>query len=120
MFVLIMMLMGCATAKVRPWDKWDKTLAVTSCVAMAFDIGTTMRGLDRGGYEKGPPKFLIGEHPSDTDLVLYAISSQALALTVAHFFPKLRKYILGGKTSLNTFYAIRNHHTTQEHLRLSR
>lgn len=96
----VMVLCSCAT-----WSKTDKALLTASWLASGADYYTTTKILDNGGYEMNP---LIGEHPSNEKLMMYMISSQVIVTLVAHFFPKYRKVLLGGKTIVNTGCAIHN------------
>lgn len=98
---------GCATTKTdRSWSNHDKALAVACCTATVADAYTTMRALDvPGNYENNP---ILGGHPSDTEVVAYMAASQLVILAIAHAFPQLRKYLLGGVTTMNSVCAVRN------------
>ena len=97
---------GCATIDVRPWTTGEKVLLGASCLAAVADAYTTTRFLDNPyNYEMNP---ILGMHPSDTKVVTYMISSQAIMIILAHYFPKYRSWILGVKTGLNTVGAINN------------
>ena len=103
--ILILILMtGCI--HVRPWTPQEKALLGASWVAAGADYSTTRNALENpNNYEINP---IMGEHPSDTGLVTYMLSSQIIATGLAHFFPKYRKMLLGGKTVVNTACAINN------------
>jgi hypothetical protein len=98
---------GCATTKTdRSWSNHDKALAFACCTATAADAYTTMRALDvPGNYENNP---ILGDHPSDSEVVAYMAASQLVILAIAHAFPQLRKYLLGGVTTVNSVCAVRN------------
>ena len=98
--MLMLLLQGCA------WSKQDKLLGVASCIAAAGDAYTTTMALDNpNNWEINP---ILGEHPSDTEVIIYMVTSQGIALLVAHIFPKLRPWILGGKTVVNLGGTINN------------
>ena len=103
LIIIAMLLVGCAT---RPWTIEEKVLLGASCLAMAADTYTTTRFLDNeNNWEVNP---ILGRHPSDTKVITYMISSQAVAIILAHYFPKYRSWILGVKTGLNTVGAVNN------------
>jgi hypothetical protein len=104
LLILIILLTGCV--HVRPWTAAEKTLLITSWVAAGADYSTTKNALSNpNNYEMNP---IMGEHPDDTKLITYMLSSQIIATGLAHFFPKYRKMLLGGKTVVNTGCAINN------------
>lgn len=98
---------GCATTNSdRSWSNHDKAWAFASCTATAADAYTTMRALDvPGNYENNP---ILGEYPNDSEVIAYMAASQLLILAIAHSFPELRKYLLGGVTMVNGVCAVRN------------
>lgn len=99
--VAILLLSGCAS-----WTPQEKMLGGFSCLAAAADGYTTIRFLNNpDNYEMNP---ILGKHPSDTEVIMYMITSQFIALTIAHFLPQYRSWILGGKTTVNLGFAIHN------------
>ena len=101
--VIILLLTGCAT--VRPWTTEEKVLLGVSCLATVADITTTLDMLDNGGWEINP---MMGEHPSDSQVVAIMATTQILTIIVAHYWPDFRKWILGIKTGVNTAFAFGN------------
>jgi len=100
MLILLITLTGCS------WSKSEIRWGLASCVATGADIHTTTRMLDNpNNYERNP---IMGRHPSDATVISYMITSQILVLTIAHFVPEWRKWILGSKTAINFAWAINN------------
>ena len=98
--VLLILLTGCS------WSKSEIRWGIASTIASGADAYTTVRMLDNPrNYECNP---IMGKHPSDLTVISYMITSQALVLTIAHFMPKYRKWVLGGKTAVNLGCAINN------------
>ena len=104
---VLVILTGCNSfnPNPRPWTTEEKTLLVVSCLACAADNYTQKRVFDRGGYEANP---IIGKNGSTGKLVRYGITSQTVTILIAHYFPKYRRFILGGKALVNTSLAIHN------------
>lgn len=98
---------SCATTKGnRSWSKNEKALAFACCTATIADTYTTMRALDVPGNREN--NLILGEYPDDTEVVAYMAASQLVILAIAHAFPKLRKYLLGGVIMVNGACAVRN------------
>ena len=98
---LLLILSGCAS-----WTPAEKRWLGASWLATGADIYYTERALDNpGNHELNP---FLGDHPSDTKLITYVITSQIGVTILAHFMPEWRKWLLGGKTVLNTGCAIHN------------
>ena len=98
--LVLIILTGCS------WSKTEIRWGIASCVAAAADTYTTLGFLNnRNNHECNP---IMGRHPSDTTVVTYMITSQILALSIAHIVPKYRSWILGGKTAVNLGCAINN------------
>ena len=98
--IAVILTSGCS------WSKFDTALGVTSTVATAADIYTTTQLLNNpGNYELNP---ILGKHPSDTKVIMVLATSQVITLVIAHFFPTIRPWLLGGKTVINTGWAIHN------------
>lgn len=99
--LILLLLIGCAS-----WTKQEKILLGTSCLASAADTYTTVRALNNpNNWETNP---ILGECPSDGQVIIYMATSQLIATILAHFFPKHREWLLGTKTLVNTGFAIQN------------
>jgi len=99
--IFVVLLTGCS------WSKGDIMWGVASTVATAADGYTTIRFLNNpDNYEMNPG---LGRHPSDEQVILMLATTQGISLALAHFFPKLRPWLLGGKTIVNTSFAIHNY-----------
>ena len=102
----LLILQGCAhLPKPRPWDRTEKVMLVLSVAAVGADCYTTERFLEKGYRELNP---LIGEHPTDTELVVRGGALYGVFLLIAHYIPGLRKILLMGQTTRNTGAAIGN------------
>ena len=100
----IIILTGCAHD--LKWSRADKMLLVASWTAATADYSTTKSALENpNNYEMNP---IMGEHPSNTTLATYMLSSQIITTILAHYFPRYRKAILGVKTTINTGCALHN------------
>jgi len=101
LFIAILLLSGCAS-----WTPQERILGGVSCLAAAADGYTTIRFLDNpNNWEMNP---ILGKHPSDTEVITYMMASQLAVLIIAHFCPKYRSWLLGGKTTVNLGFAIHN------------
>jgi hypothetical protein len=89
---------GCAG-----WSKGDKMAAGFFLAAHAANAISSERLVGRGCDEQNP---IMGDRPSDTELAAYFAGTAALALVVAHFFPKLRKPLLIGYGATNIVWTI--------------
>lgn len=98
--ILILILTGCS------WSKSEIKWGIASTIATGADIYTTTRMLDNPRNHECNP--LMGRHPSDTRVIIHMAGFQVLALTMAHFVPEWRSWILGGKTGINTICTINN------------
>jgi hypothetical protein len=100
LFISLIFLTGCS------WSKSDIAWGVASTIATAADGYTTSEFLENpSNYEMNP---ILGEHPSNSEIFMVLATGQVIVLTIAHFFPKLRPWILPGKTVVNTGFAIHN------------
>ena len=111
---LILTISACSHLQPRPraWTYEEKTLLVASCLAAGADCYTTKRNLDQpGGYEMNP---IIYGRPSDKEVAVYFVSSQGVAVVVAHYYPWTRHYLLGGKMIINTGLAVNNREAKKE------
>jgi hypothetical protein len=97
--IILILLTGCS------WSHTDKALLLASIGASYADYNTTTRMLDENGYEMNP---LIGKHPSHGELAAWLISSEALVIILAHYYPKWRTPLLSGKFAINGACAIHN------------
>ena len=98
--ILIILLSGCS------WSKSDIAWGVASTLATGADFYTTSEFLENpNNYEMNP---ILGKHPSNSEVFMVLATSQIIVLTIAHFCPTLRPYILGGKTAISGGWAIYN------------
>lgn len=107
--ICLVFLSGCAFVKTRdPWTKTDKICAVASIIAVAADGHSTIRMLDNpNNYEMNP---IMGSRPSDGRVVGTMLATQVFYLFFCHLLPsEYREVFLGGKTILNTGWAIHNY-----------
>lgn len=109
--LIVLMLIGCAHYQRDPWTKEDTALALAGIVAVSADAYTTTRFLDHDMNRELNP--ILGERPTDTEVVAVLAVGQAITIGVAYFLPKeYRRALLGGKAIANTGCAI--HNTTLE------
>ena len=99
--LLLVFLTACASP--RPWTKQEKVAAGFFLVAHSANGITTSRIDNHGNYEMNPA---MGEHPSDTGVIVYFSLTGLGALTISHFYPRLRQPLLYGYGSVNTYFAI--------------
>ena len=100
LIIAVVLLSGCS------WSKSDIAWGVASTLATGADFYTTSEFLENpNNYELNP---ILGKHPSSSEVFMVLATGQVITLTLAHFFPKLRPYLLGGKTAINTGFAIHN------------
>jgi len=98
------LLMGCGHS--RAWTKTERVMLGASWLAAGADFYTTEKALDNPNNHECNP--LMGKHPSDTELVMVMLTGQVGVTVLAHIFPKWRKWLLGGKTAVNTGCAVHN------------
>lgn len=98
--ILLIILTGCS------WSKSEIRWGIASTIAAGADAYTTIKMLDNPRNHECNP--LLGKHPSDMKVIMYIITSHTIALTIIHFIPKYRKWLLGGKTTINLGCAIHN------------
>jgi hypothetical protein len=100
LLILIILLTGCS------WSKSDIAWGVASTLATGADFYTTSEFLENpSNYEMNP---ILGKHPSNSEVFMVLATSQIIVLTIAHFYPKLRPYLLSAKTAWNGGLAIHN------------
>ena len=100
LIIFVIFISGCS------WSKSDIAWGVASTLATGADVYTTSQFLENpSNYEMNP---ILGKHPSNSEVFVVLATSQIIVLTIAHFYPKLRPYILSGKTAINTSFAIHN------------
>lgn len=58
----------------------------------AYDIYSTQRILDEGGYEKNP---ILGRHPNDEAVFGVIVSGRLISIGLAELFPKYRSIFYG-------------------------
>jgi hypothetical protein len=103
---LLMLLVGCETGKSREWTMADKSLLLASTVATGADIYTTSRALEEPNvYEVNP---IYGSDPSDGQIIATAVVLHAFVVIVAHYYPEVRKFLLGLKTTASGLAAWHN------------
>ena len=100
LIIAVILLSGCS------WSKSDIAWGVASTLATGADFYTTSEFLETpNNYELNP---ILGKHPSNSEIFIVLATGQVIALTISHFYPKLRPYILGGKTAISCGWAIHN------------
>ena len=100
LIIAVILLSGCS------WSKSDIAWGVASTLATGADFYTTSEFLENpNNYEMNP---ILGKHPSNSEVFMVLATSQIIVLTIAHFCPTLRPYILGGKTAISGGWAIHN------------
>ena len=107
---MILALTACAHNP-RPWTTGEKAMAAASVLAQFADTYTTVRGLDRGYTEMNG---LMGSNPGRGKVIMFGISSQALALIISHYYPDARYWVLGGKTIVNGSLAVHNYNLQED------
>ena len=84
--MLLLTVFSCASP--RPWTKKEKRIAGFYLLGAAADLYTTERMLNNPNCHENNPA--LGEHPSDTELVIYFPVESLIVLGLSHYFPKLR------------------------------
>lgn len=104
--IIVFFLLTTACTGLRPWTKEEKGLLLWSSMASMADMYTTCRALDDpANWEINP---ILGRHPENEQVVIYMSFSQIATVTIAHFWPDIRKTLLIGKATINTGFAIHN------------
>ncbi len=104
--IALLLLPSCAHYNPRPWTTGEKTALAWSCVASVADMYTTHRFLDNpNNWETNP---MLGERPSDGEVIMFLGVSQLITIGLSHYFPDLRIPLLCVKGSLNTINTIGN------------
>ena len=105
---LLILCSSCASIKPhpRPWTRGEKIAAIGCFAAIAADYITTENLLDKPGYYE--TNHWLGEHPSDTKLVIMLPISGIFAVTFGHWYPELRFPLLVGHGFVSTKAAINN------------
>lgn len=98
--LFLFLLTGCAT-----WTPTDKALLTASWLAAGADAYYTTRAMDNGAHELNPA---LSSHPGDGRVYLTVFVSQVAVTALAHWFPRWRKWLLGGATVVHTGCAINN------------
>lgn len=104
LLITLLILTSCATTP-RPWTRTEKLMLVASCIAAGADAYTTIEGINNGCSETNV--FISGQ-PSTGIVIAFTGILQVGFILKAHYWPDLRKWILGSKTFVNTGCAIRN------------
>jgi len=103
---LIIILLFTACASPRPWTKPEKVAAGYFILGHSADALSTEKMLDNpNNYETNP---ILGEHPSDAEVITYFSLTAIAALTISHFYPKLRFPLLSIFGTTGFGYAIHN------------
>ena len=103
---LIIILLFTACASPRPWIKQEKIAAGYFLLGHSADALSTEKMLDNpNNYENNP---ILGKYPSDSKVIIYFSLTAIAALTISHWYPKLRKPLLISYGSLNISLAIYN------------
>ena len=98
--IAVIFLSGCS------WSKSDISWGLASTLATAADGYTTSQMLENQAIHEMNP--ILGGHPSNSEIFMVLATGQIIVLTIAHFYPTLRPYILGGKTAISGGWAIHN------------
>lgn len=102
--IMCLSIVSCAPA--RKWSTADKLFLAGSIASSAADYYTTKRALDNpNNYEMNP---IYGKHPSDAQLIGTLAASQLIIGLIAHFFPKVRKPVLGLNIGVHGWAAYHN------------
>jgi len=102
--IIFILLTGCVTP--RPWTKTEKTMAIISIGTGIADGWSTIHMLNNpNNYERNPS---LGKHPSDSEVIMYLSLWEMACLGIAHYFPKTRVWLLGGKIIIDTTCTINN------------
>ena len=100
LIIFIIFISGCS------WSKSDIAWGVAATLATGADFYTTSEFLESpSNYEMNP---ILGKHPSNSEIFMALATSQIIVLTLVHFYPKLRPYILPAKSVWNGGLAINN------------
>ncbi len=114
---LVCLILACvftlsSCAGTRKWTKADKALGAYYLAGHAADGITTERMLDNpNNHERNP---ILGERPSDGEVLGYFVVTSVLVLTLAHLFPKLRKFLLGAGGTVGMALAVNNEQLPRE------
>jgi len=106
---LFIALLFTSCASPRPWTKQEKIAAGFFLLAHSANAFTTSRINNNNSRERFD--FILDEHPSDKEVIIYFSVTGGLALGLAHYFPKLRTPLLYGYGSVNAFFALHDHIT---------
>ena len=100
LIIAVILISGCS------WSKSDIAWGLASTLATAADGYITSEFLENpNNHEMNQ---ILGKHPSNSEVFMVLATSQIIVLTIAHFYPKLRPYILGVKTAISGGWAIHN------------
>lgn len=97
----------------RPWTKEEKQAAVYFTVGHLLDAYTTEKFLENPRlYEMNP---ILGKRPNDKEIVIYFAVTEIGALTIAHFWPWLRKPLLFSYGTTGFYWARHNYRLMQKY-----
>jgi len=102
---------SCATLKPnpKPWTKPEKIAAGYFILGHIADALTTERALDDSNIDEINP--ILGKRPSDSKITIYFSLTGIAALTISHFYPKLRIPLLSLYGTVNFGNTIHNKRT---------
>ena len=94
------------TLKPRAWSTTEKINAFYFMIGQSIDAYSTERSLDNpNSYETN---IIMGKHPSDKTIVVYFSLTGIATIILAHFSPKIRKYLLFSGGTLGISMGINN------------
>lgn len=102
--IIVLLFTGCASS--RPWTKSEKVAAGYFILGHSADALSTEKMLENPNiYETN---LILGKHPSDTKIAIYFSLTGIAALTISHFYPKLRLLFLSIYGTQGFGYALHN------------
>ena len=109
--LIVVLIAGCAHSP-RPWTTAEKIGAGVLIAGKILDTHSTLL------HQQYPDKIrernpILGSHPSDFEIVGYMATSTALALVIAHYFPKFRLPVCIGYGFLGIHLALGNYKTVR-------
>ena len=94
------------TMNPRSWTIEEKTSALYFIAGQTFDTFTTERGLDNPDVRE--TNIIMGSRPSDETVIVYFSLTGIATVILAHFSPKIRKYLLFSGGTLGMTMGFRN------------
>jgi uncharacterized protein YceK len=104
--LIIILLSGCAAIDFtpRPWTKGEKIAGAVFIAAHGANWYTTKRHQTFQNVTELNP--VLGDRPSQEEIAGYFLLTGLAGLTVAHFMPDYRYWILGPYTAVNTYFTV--------------